>query len=355
MKIAVYSIMKNESKHIDRFMDGCEGADCVVVLDTGSTDDSVLRLKKRGASVYQEQIEPWRFDTARNRSLELVPTDIDFCICIDLDEILLPGWRAEMERCPSWTTRIIYWHRNMNDADDKNAEYYPHHKAHSRHGFRWSGAIHEELRHIGPNHDFEFYSNLKVDHIQDRGKKREYLPLLLTALKECPDDGRLYHYVVLEYMYVDDYENMWKYAKEALNNSRVKIWDMQAAYLCSLVASVAERKEYYDDAQTWLIEGVLQCPRDREPWFRLAKWHYEHKEFVKASRFANSALELDKRQLLNISELDAWNGTLDLIAASSAAECGNRKEADVHYLRAMRRYPNNDDLIHSYANFLSKK
>ena len=50
------------------------------VLDTGSTDGTAERLRALGAVVVEERVEPWRFDTARNRSLELVPEDADICV-----------------------------------------------------------------------------------------------------------------------------------------------------------------------------------------------------------------------------------------------------------------------------------
>ena len=87
MRIAVYAICKNESQFVDRWMDSMSEADQVVVLDTGSTDDTVERLKKRGAQVTVELISPWRFDVARNRSLDLVSEDTDICVCTDLDEV----------------------------------------------------------------------------------------------------------------------------------------------------------------------------------------------------------------------------------------------------------------------------
>ena len=46
-KICVYAICENESKFVDRWVSSLQGeADCVVVLDTGSTDDTVEKLKK---------------------------------------------------------------------------------------------------------------------------------------------------------------------------------------------------------------------------------------------------------------------------------------------------------------------
>ncbi len=97
-KICVYAICKNEAKFVDRWMDSMQEADLVVVTDTGSTDDTVEKLRARGAIVYVEEIKPWRFDVARNISLDHVPEDVDICVCTDLDEVLEPGWRQKLER-----------------------------------------------------------------------------------------------------------------------------------------------------------------------------------------------------------------------------------------------------------------
>ena len=75
MKIIVYAICKNESKFVDCWMNSMTEADAVVVLDTGSSDDTVEKLRRRGAIVERAEIFPWRFDTARNRSLALAPSD----------------------------------------------------------------------------------------------------------------------------------------------------------------------------------------------------------------------------------------------------------------------------------------
>ena len=69
--VCVYAICKNEESFVDQWMDSMGEADRVVVLDTGSEDKTVERLRARGAEVTVEVIAPWRFDTARNRSLEL--------------------------------------------------------------------------------------------------------------------------------------------------------------------------------------------------------------------------------------------------------------------------------------------
>ena len=64
MKICVYAIAKNEEKFVKRWMDSMNEADFVVVLDTGSTDNTAKILKEYGAIVKTEIISPWRFDVA---------------------------------------------------------------------------------------------------------------------------------------------------------------------------------------------------------------------------------------------------------------------------------------------------
>ncbi len=111
MKIAVYTISKNEAKQVQPYMDSCRDADLVMIADTGSTDGTPDLLRQAGAVVHDIAVKPWRFDLARSTSLCLLPADVDVCVKLDLDERLQPGWRGELER--AWTpgtTRLRYWY-----------------------------------------------------------------------------------------------------------------------------------------------------------------------------------------------------------------------------------------------------
>lgn len=107
LKICVYAICKNEASFVDSWMDSMNEADLIVVTDTGSEDDTVEKLKERGAIVYVDIVKPWRFDVARNISLDHVPEDVDVCVCTDLDERFEPGWRKRLEE--AWVN-----HKNVN-------------------------------------------------------------------------------------------------------------------------------------------------------------------------------------------------------------------------------------------------
>lgn len=80
MKIAVYAIAKNEAQFARRFVDSVREADAIIVADTGSTDGTKDELRKAGALVWTIDVDPWRFDKARNAALACVPSDIDVCV-----------------------------------------------------------------------------------------------------------------------------------------------------------------------------------------------------------------------------------------------------------------------------------
>ena len=69
-KVVVYAICKNEEKFVNRWIESMKEADKIVVLDTGSDDDTVKKLKEQNVYVESKVINPWRFDVARNEALK---------------------------------------------------------------------------------------------------------------------------------------------------------------------------------------------------------------------------------------------------------------------------------------------
>lgn len=86
-KICVYTICKNEEQHITAWLNSIKDADYICVLDTGSTDHTLDIIKTfqndpnyTTPIIWAQQIfKPFRFDTARNASMQLIPDDVDIC------------------------------------------------------------------------------------------------------------------------------------------------------------------------------------------------------------------------------------------------------------------------------------
>ena len=166
-KICVYAICKNESKFIKRWYESIKGADYICVLDTGSEDDSLEILKKLNIKVKQKVIKPWRFDVARNESMKLIPKDADICICLDLDEIMLPGWKEELHKI--WNdkiTRINYKYNWSLDENNKPIISFYANKIHKNGYYKWTHPVHEILTQL--KEEFTLTTdNIIINHYPD--------------------------------------------------------------------------------------------------------------------------------------------------------------------------------------------
>ena len=198
MKVCVYAICKNEEKFVDRWVDSMSEADEIYVLDTGSTDKTVKKLKKRGVNVSVKRINPWRFDIARNESLKLVPKDADICVCTDLDEVFDKGWRKRLEEIlENDVTRIDYNYNWSFDKYNKPSVNFYIEKIHTRNDYIWTHPVHEVLTYVGNKKEIiKTEDIITVNHYPDSSKSRgQYLPLLELSVKEDPTDDRNMHYL----------------------------------------------------------------------------------------------------------------------------------------------------------------
>jgi glycosyltransferase involved in cell wall biosynthesis len=140
MRVAVYSIALNEKQFVDRWYESAAEADYILIADTGSADGTAEYAESLGITVYRIKITPWRFDDAKNTALNLLPKDIDVAISMDMDEVLLPGWREMLE---------VTWEKDATILNHKyrhnGGPWQWHSKIHARHNCKWTGAVHETL------------------------------------------------------------------------------------------------------------------------------------------------------------------------------------------------------------------
>ena len=201
MRVAVYTIALNEEHFIERWYESAKEADYLLIADTGSTDNTLDTAKKLGINVQTILVKPWRFDNARNASLALIPEDIDLCIALDMDEVLMPGWRKELEKAfEQKATRPRYQYTwSWNDEEETvPGLQYAGDKIHSRFGYRWKHPVHEVLTNDRIE-EKQVWTNLEIHHHPDNAKSRsQYMPLLEVAVQEDPYDDRNTFYYARE-------------------------------------------------------------------------------------------------------------------------------------------------------------
>ena len=347
MKIVVYAICKNEEQFVDRWMDSMSEADEIVVLDTGSSDNTVQRLRDRGAQVEAEIISPWRFDAARNRSMDLVPEDADICVCTDLDEVFHPGWRALLEA--AWRpgdAQAAYRYTWSFNPDGSEGVVFWYEKIHARHGWRWTHPVHEVLTWTGEGRPGRKVTveGIQLDHRPDPTKSRaQYLPLLELSVEEDPSDDRNLHYLGREYMYRGRWDDCIRTLERHLAMPSA-IWADERAASMRYIARSWAMKGKRQLARDWYLRAIAEAPHLREPYTDLALLLYEDSQWNGVLYFTDCALAITQRPRSYICEAAPWGSLPHDLRAIAFFQTGRLKAALSEAREALALEPTNQRL-----------
>ncbi len=346
-KVCVYAICKDEEKFVERWVNSMKEADEIYVLDTGSTDNTVKELRKRNVNVEVKKIEPWRFDVARNKSLELVPLDTDICVCTDLDEVFEKGWRNKLEN--AWnikTTRARYNYNWSFDENGKPAVNFYIEKIHDRNNYKWTHPVHEVLTYIGnENESFITFDNITLNHYPDRMKSRgSYLPLLELSVKEDPSDDRNMHYLGREYMYYGKWNECIDTLIKHLNLPKATWKDERAASM-RFIARSYKNLGRFEEAKIWLNKAIEEAPYLRDAYVERALLEYQLGNYIEVEKYCHDALRITSHQKTYINEVFSWDYTIYDLLSISLFYQNRLKESLIYSDMAITMNPKDDRLI----------
>lgn len=345
-KICVYAITKNEEKFVDRWMDAVSEADLVVVTDTGSTDRTAEKLRARGAVVYEEEVKPWRFDTARNIAMDHIPEDVDICVSNDLDEVFEPGWRDKLENAwqPLYTrARYLFtWSRN---SDGSYGKQFSMEKIHRRQGFRWVHPVHEVLEYSGKDPDRTVWVNgMILNHYPDTSKPRsQYLPLLELSAKENPNDDRVIFWLGREYMYYNRFDECIQTLTTYLSMPSA-VWNEERCAAMRFIAKCFQEKGDKSSARSWLFRAIAECPGVREPYLQMATLGYLEADWPLVYLMVTEALKITAQTGSYLLEPQAWGYSFYDYGAISCYRLGLYQKSYEYAQKALEFSPNDPRL-----------
>lgn len=342
-KVCVYAITKNEEKFVKRWYESMKEADKIIVLDTGSNDNTVNLLKECGVEVHEKVINPWRFDVARNESLSLVPEEYDICVCSDLDEVFEPGWKEKVIN--AWNddiTRLKYLFNWSFDEYGNPGTTFMLNKIHKRGSYKWTHPVHEVLTPLENVIEKEIVvDGMVLNHYPDRSKSRgSYLPLLELSVEESPEDDRNMHYLGREYMYYSQWDKCIETLKRHLK-LKSATWKDERAASMRFIARSYKAKGDSKEAVKWYMDAIKEAPYLREAYVELAYIFYEDKDYHTAYHYLKKAFEIQDKSNSYINEEFAWNSFMYDLFSICAFNLEYYHEAVEYVKKALEMDKNN--------------
>lgn len=351
MKVAVYTIALNEEKHVERWYESIKDADYVLIADTGSTDRTVEIAESLGIKVVSAVIKPFRFDVTRNAALAALPADVDWCISLDMDEVLTEGWRDTIDGLPKPENKKSYIYRTTLTwnftPDGLPGLQYGADRVHSRFGNIWRQPAHEIISTYGDYVEERGWVEFGIHHKPDKTKSRsQYIDLLKMAVDEQPYSDRNAYYYARELYYYGRYEEATAEFKRHLGLPTA-VWKPERASSMRHIGFMNPT-----EAVKWFELAAAESPGRREPYVDLAKYYYKEQNWEKCYESSMNALAIKEKLLDYMCEEDAWGYLPWDYAALSAHYLGRHEEAVKLNETAMTLNPSEDRLVNNHKFYL---
>jgi tetratricopeptide (TPR) repeat protein len=352
VKVAVYTIALNEEKHVERWYNSVKDADYILIADTGSTDKTVEIAKNLGINVVNVLIKPFRFDTSRNAALAALPADIDYCISLDMDEVLTEGWRQDIETLATLEpnqSAILRSTLTWNFKEDGTPGLqYGADRIHSRWGVQWRQPAHEIISTYGDYEEIRSWVGFGIHHLADATKSRgQYMAMLKMAVDENPYSDRNAFYYARELYFYGLYAEAAKEFKRHLELPTA-VWRPERSASLRYLAMCEP-----SSAETHLVKAIATDPSRRESKVALAQEFYKKSDWENCRRWALEALEIKEKPLDYMCEEFAWGYIPHDLAAISSYWLGLKEESFIHGSTALELNPNDPRLIEN-MKFYSK-
>ena len=221
---------------------------------------------------------------ARNANLALLP-DCDLVVKLDVDEVLLEGWRDALEDAPPASRYSYRYIWNHTEDGSPDVEFSAEH-IHSRHGWMWEYPVHESLRPVPfVEQPVVFVPGMTIEHFADNSKPRDqYLQLLEQGVIETPNSARMAHYYARELYF----RGFWVRSREEFMRHLAlpsATWTVERALSYRYLAMMDDYPE------RWLLRAAAEDPSRRVVWVDLANLAVKQGELEQARGYAFRALE----------------------------------------------------------------
>lgn len=268
MKISACLIVKNEKDHIRDVLASLVGVDEIVVVDTGSQDNTVELAREMGAQVFEDYT--WNDDFAEARNHALAKCTGDWVISIDGDEVLEEGGVAKIRAIlEEARPDQLHFSVDMTAKFTGNKHNLPR-IIRNDGQVRWVGAWHESLSPVQRNlTDVVITYGSSTAHALDPDRNIRMAAKVVNGPNSTPRD--LYYYA-REFYYRQDYVNAMRLWEEYV---AIATWMPEKSDALLYIARCAFYTGQGDKAREVCLQAITHNPDFKEALLFMAELHHE--------------------------------------------------------------------------------
>ena len=271
LRIAGCYIVRNEAAVLGRSLESIRGQiDELVVVDTGSDDDTVKIAQSYGARVL---FHPWREDFSEARNFALEALTADWVVFLDADEYFTPETRGHLRREIAAADEagedllLLLWRNIDADTGVHLVDVYTPRIFRRKPTLRYKGRIHEQLLEGGqpvkrmaaiPEARLLLMHTGYSTHLS-KEKAARNLRLLLMDLAESRHPETLYMAIAEAYDGLEEEALAMKYAYMDIANGRQSSTYASRSYRL-LLRRLARHPAAYAERQEVARRAVAEFP-----------------------------------------------------------------------------------------------
>ncbi|MFS0821624.1 glycosyltransferase [Bacillus sp. 1P02SD] len=330
MKITACLITKNEENNIKSCLDSVKRiVDEIIVVDTGSCDQTIEIAKAYGAKLHQYE---WKQDFAAARNFALSKAAGNWIIFLDADEYFDQSCRDNILNMIKLadTQKFDAIASFMNNVE-KNSNNKTINSFVSVRIFRkdpnimYRGSIHEAIYHTERELKvLDAVEVLKIIHtgysvseVKNKNKGQRNLELLLAELEHRPKDSDLCFYVSEAFALNGNYEESLNYAYKTIQYNNAKnrgVYQKNYSNMIDMMIALRYSKEIIKKT---CLEAILKYPNYPDFYVFLGDIYRNDNQYYDAIETYNLAIEnmqniviSQARAHLNIDKILEKLGTL---------------------------------------------